>query len=84
MKQLYENHIIEYKNEVKKSCFITLVKKVTNEIEAKDFIATYRKNDANHNCFVYIIGDNQQIQRKSDDGEPLNTARETNVKHFAT
>jgi len=82
MKQIYENHIIEYENEVKKSLFITLVKKVTSENEAKDFIATHRKNDANHNCFAYIHGDNQQIQRKNDDGEPLNSARKTDVKHF--
>lgn len=30
--------------------------------------------DARHNCFVYIIGENQETVRCSDDGEPSGTA----------
>lgn len=31
-------------------------------------------NDANHHCFAYIIGNTQEIQKYSDDGEPYGTA----------
>ncbi len=30
--------------------------------------------DATHNCYAYIIGDEQNIQKCSDDGEPQKTA----------
>nr|MCR5231944.1 YigZ family protein [Acholeplasmatales bacterium] len=30
--------------------------------------------DAKHNCYAYILGDNQEIQKASDDGEPQKTA----------
>lgn len=29
---------------------------------------------ATHNCFAYLIGDHDQIQRESDNGEPSGTA----------
>lgn len=31
-------------------------------------------SDANHHCFAYILGNNQDIQKYSDDGEPSKTA----------
>ena len=31
-------------------------------------------SDASHHCFAYIIGNNQEIQKYSDDGEPSKTA----------
>lgn len=62
--------------EIKKSKFIANVKRVNNEAEAKLFIeeisATHKK--ANHNCFAYLIGENDNIQRESDNGEPSGTA----------
>ena len=60
----------------KKSRFIATVKPVTAEEEALDFIAAMKKKywNASHNCFAYVIGENQQLQRCSDDGEPQGTA----------
>ncbi|MCD7882561.1 MAG: YigZ family protein [Lachnospiraceae bacterium] len=60
----------------KKSRFIASVRSVTSEEEALDFIASTKKRywDARHNCSAYVIGERQQLQRCSDDGEPQGTA----------
>lgn len=60
----------------KKSRFIATVIPVKTEEEAITFIEQTKKKyyDANHNCFAYVIGDNNEIQRCSDDGEPVRTA----------
>lgn len=60
----------------KKSRFICTVLAVNTEEEAIEFIEKIRKQywDARHNCFAYVIGERQQIQRCSDDGEPSGTA----------
>ncbi|SES64673.1 YigZ family protein [[Clostridium] polysaccharolyticum] len=60
----------------KKSRFICSVHAVNTEDEAIAFIEKMRKQywDAKHNCFAYVIGERQQIQRFSDDGEPSGTA----------
>ncbi len=60
----------------KKSRFIATVEPVTTEEEALEFIASMRKKywDARHNCYAYIIGEQGQITRCSDDGEPAQTA----------
>ncbi len=62
--------------EEKKSRFIANVKKIQNEEEALEYLAQMRKKywDARHNCFAYVAGDNHQLQRCSDDGEPAGTA----------
>ena len=62
--------------EEKKSRFITTVQPVHEEQEALDFLAQLRKKywNATHNCWAYVIGENQQLQRCSDDGEPQGTA----------
>lgn len=61
---------------IKKSRFIASLKRITSEEEALDFIAQTKKlhNKANHNCFAFMLGDQDQIQRASDDGEPSGTA----------
>ncbi|HJA44299.1 YigZ family protein [Lachnoclostridium sp. An118] len=60
----------------KKSRFIATVRPVKSEEEAAEFIEAVKKKywDARHNCYAYVIGDNQDIQRYSDDGEPGGTA----------
>ena len=60
----------------KKSRFISTVRLVESEEEALSCLEALRKKywDARHNCFVYIIGENQETVRCSDDGEPSGTA----------
>ena len=60
----------------KKSRFIATVRLVESEKEALSCLEALRKKywDARHNCFVYIIGENQETVRCSDDGEPSGTA----------
>ncbi|MDO4299977.1 MAG: YigZ family protein [Clostridia bacterium] len=60
----------------KKSRFIAHVKPVTSEDEAIKYIEETKKQywDARHNCYAYQLGDRNQIQRYSDDGEPGGTA----------
>ncbi|TDM48333.1 YigZ family protein [Macrococcoides goetzii] len=67
---------IENEEIINKSRFITYLYKIENEDEAKEKIAEIKKKhkDANHNCSAYTIGDQHQIQKASDDGEPSGTA----------
>jgi uncharacterized YigZ family protein len=61
---------------IDKSEFITYLKPVFSVEEALDFLSDIRKKhyDATHNCYAYAIGDNMEIQKCSDDGEPSKTA----------
>lgn len=61
---------------IQKSRFIGYIKRVESEEEAQIFIQEIKKkhHDANHNCSAYIIGENDQIQKANDDGEPTGTA----------
>ena len=56
----------------KKSRFIATIRPVKTEEEALSFIAEMKKKywDASHNCSAYVIGERNEIQRCSDDGEP--------------
>ncbi|GEO66659.1 YigZ family protein [Levilactobacillus spicheri] len=62
--------------EIKKSRFITDVGRVTDEAAAQAFIAAIVKREpkANHHCWAYLIGEHDEIQRESDNGEPSGTA----------
>lgn len=70
-KEVSEHEII-----VQKSRFIAHIKRAENEGEAQEFIQNLKKKywDANHNCSAYLIGENDQIQKANDDGEPSGTA----------
>ncbi|KZE49508.1 hypothetical protein AV540_15420 [Brevibacillus parabrevis] len=61
---------------IERSRFIGYAQRVTTEEEAVAFIAMIKKKhwDATHNCSAFVIGENDQIQRSSDDGEPSGTA----------
>lgn len=62
--------------EIKKSRFICHLKRVNNEAEAQEYIQMIKKEHwkANHNCVAYLIGDQNEVQRAYDDGEPSGTA----------
>ncbi|MEE0419084.1 MAG: YigZ family protein [Lachnospiraceae bacterium] len=66
-----ESEIVE-----KKSRFIATVRPVESEEEALAFIAEMKKKywNATHNCSAFVVGENQELQRCSDDGEPQGTA----------
>src|SRR5574337_1008140 len=65
-----------FEEEIKKSRFICQLKRVYSEAEARDFITSVKKqhHKANHNVSAFTVGDQQEIQRTSDDGEPSGTA----------
>ncbi|RTR36385.1 YigZ family protein [Robertmurraya yapensis] len=71
VKSYGENEII-----IEKSRFIAHVTRATTEEEAQEFIQTIKKKhwNATHNCSAYLIGENDQIQKANDDGEPSGTA----------
>lgn len=66
-----EGEIVE-----KKSRFIATVRLVRSEEEAIAFINEMKKKywNATHNCSAYVIGENRELMRCSDDGEPAKTA----------
>lgn len=66
----------QHEIEIKKSRFICFLKRIESEEEAKNFIQQIKKEHwkANHNCSAFILGDRNDIQRSSDDGEPSGTA----------
>ena len=61
---------------VEKSTFIGYAKPIKTEEEAIEFINEVKKKhkDATHNVWAYTVGENMNIQRYSDDGEPQGTA----------
>lgn len=60
----------------KKSRFIANIIPVNDESQASQFIEKIKKQywDAKHNCSAFVIGDNNEVSRCSDDGEPSGTA----------
>ena len=66
-----EGEIVE-----KKSRFIATVIPAGSEEEVLAFIESVRKKywDARHHCFAYVIGERNEFQWCSDDGEPSGTA----------
>ena len=62
--------------EIKRSRFITVLRRAGTEEEARDLVALLRRgfHDARHHCSAFVIGPDRNIQRSSDDGEPAGTA----------
>ncbi len=61
---------------INKSRFIGHAMPVENEEDALEFIGKIKEEykDATHNVYAYVLGENNNIQRFSDDGEPSGTA----------
>jgi uncharacterized YigZ family protein len=62
--------------EVKRSRFITVIRRTGDEESARALVAGLRKefHDARHHCSAFVLGPDRDIQRSSDDGEPSGTA----------
>ena len=60
----------------KKSKFIASVYPIKSVDDAEALLARLRKQyyDATHNCYAYQLGERNEIQKASDDGEPQGTA----------
>lgn len=60
----------------KKSRFIAHVIPIESEEGALEKIESLKKEywDARHNCYAFVVGANNEVQRFSDDGEPQGTA----------
>ena len=69
---------VEHEIEIKRSRFICLIGRVTNDAEARGFIdaARTRFPDARHHCsaYIYHVDASHPVERSSDDGEPSGTA----------
>ncbi|SDS18637.1 uncharacterized protein, YigZ family [Paenibacillaceae bacterium GAS479] len=61
---------------IKKSRFIGHGRPVSSEAEAVAFIEEIKKLhwNATHNCSAYVVGERDEFQKQSDDGEPSGTA----------
>lgn len=61
---------------VNKSRFIGFSHPISTEEEALQFIDTIKTKhkDATHNVYAYVFGEESNVQRFSDDGEPSGTA----------
>ncbi|SQG64964.1 IMPACT family member yigZ [Corynebacterium renale] len=64
--------------EIKRSRFITFIRRVSNSEEARAFIHEIKGEypDARHHCsaFIHHVEDALPVERSSDDGEPSGTA----------
>ena len=60
----------------KGSRFISFAVPVFSVEEVKPIIEAYKKeyHDGRHHCYAYIIGQNKNVWRVNDDGEPSGTA----------
>jgi uncharacterized YigZ family protein len=62
--------------EIKRSRFITVLRRADSEDGARALVADLRRefHDARHHCSAFVLGAGRDIQRSSDDGEPSGTA----------
>lgn len=61
---------------INKSTFINYLIPINNLDDVQKNLERLKKKyrDASHHTFAYILGDNQEVQKYSDDGEPSKTA----------
>ncbi|MFH5877684.1 IMPACT family protein [Arthrobacter sp. NA-172] len=73
---LAPGHDFRHELEIKRSRFITVLRRASDEGAARALVAEQRKefHDARHHCSAFVIGPDRLIQRSSDDGEPSGTA----------
>lgn len=62
--------------EIKRSRFITVLRRATDEESARELVTGLRRefHDARHHCSAFILGPDRDVQRSNDDGEPSGTA----------
>lgn len=62
--------------EIKRSRFITVLRRAPDEDSARALVAALRKefHDARHHSSAFVLGPDRMVQRSSDDGEPSGTA----------
>lgn len=67
---------IDVELEIKRSRFLTRIRRVTSEEDARGVIEERRSThfDARHHCSAFILGPDGRTARSSDDGEPAGTA----------
>ena len=60
----------------KRSRFLAFAMHVDSEQEAKEMVALYKKEyyDARHVCYAYVVGNQGEVTRANDYGEPSGTA----------
>ncbi|MBA1205060.1 YigZ family protein [Pseudomonas capeferrum] len=63
--------LCEFREEIRKSRFITLAAPITSAADAMRFIEQHSDLAATHNCWAWKLGDQY---RSNDDGEPGGTA----------
>ena len=63
--------LCEFREEIRKSRFITLATPITSPQDAQAFFEQHSDLNATHNCWAWKLGDQY---RSSDDGEPGGTA----------
>lgn len=61
---------------VKKSTFLSFIFPLQTEKEVDERVKMMKKEfyDARHVCYAYVLGEEGEIQRSSDNGEPSGTA----------
>ncbi|MBT2533802.1 YigZ family protein [Arthrobacter sp. ISL-48] len=62
--------------EIKRSRFITVLRRAESEDSARELVAGLRRefHDARHHCSAFVLGPDRDIHRSNDDGEPSGTA----------
>ncbi|MET4620248.1 putative YigZ family protein [Arthrobacter sp. 2762] len=73
---LAEGPDFRHELEIRRSRFITVLRRSPDEDTARTLVAALRRefHDARHHCSAFVVGPDRMIQRSSDDGEPSGTA----------